>query len=86
MDIRTGYSLETFSPVHTGLFLQGFTFAGATAGYNSSQSVLTIKPVQILANLVKPVLPDLRHAEQLLFLCPCSNLTVFKQKFRFLVV
>ena len=22
---------------------------------------------------------DLRHAEQLLFLCPCSNLTVYKE-------
>ena len=29
---------------------------------------------------------DLRHAEQLLFLCPCSNLTVYRQKFCFLVV
>ena len=28
---------------------------------------------------------DLRHAEQLLFLCPCSNLTVYRRKFRFLV-
>ena len=24
---------------------------------------------------------DLRHAEQLLFLCPCSNLTVYRRSF-----
>ena len=28
-----------------------------------------------------PIPWDLRHAEQLLFLCPCSNLTVYRRLF-----
>ena len=28
-----------------------------------------------------PIPWDLRHAEQLLFLCPCSNLTVYRRSF-----
>ena len=28
-----------------------------------------------------PIPWDLRHAEQLLFLCPCSNLTIYRRSF-----
>ena len=31
--------------------------------------------------LSSPIPWDLRHAEQLLFLCPCSNLTVYRRSF-----
>ena len=31
--------------------------------------------------VVRSIPWDLRHAEQLLFLCPCSNLTVYRRSF-----
>ena len=34
-----------------------------------------------VVRLSSPIPWDLRHAEQLLFLCPCSNLTVYRRLF-----
>merc|ERR550519_2470519 len=34
-----------------------------------------------VVRLSSPIPWELRHAEQLLFLCPCSNLTVYRRSF-----
>ena len=61
----------------------GFSYGShrITSGY------IPILPYQCQAGILlglrlsSPIPWDLRHAEQLLFLCPCSNLTVYRRSF-----